>query len=284
MAAHVSNEKKKIVDLMAKLMKDYPIVGAIDLEGMPTAQLQRMRAKIRNDGDVLLVTKRRMMKIAIEKAKESVKGIEQLEDNLKGMPALIFSKKNPFRLYKLLKESKSEAPAKAGQIAPKDIEVKAGPTDFMPGPIIGELAQVGIKAGVDGGKIAIKQDTIVCKEGQVISDKMASMLLRLGIKPMEIGLNLTAVYEGGVIFKRDVLDIDQTKFMADLTNVATQSFNLSVEIGYFTKENIDVIVRNVFYSCKALAEESKFMADVVVEDMLAGAHRAAKEVQAQTNI
>jgi len=284
MAAHVSDEKKKLVELMAKLMKDYPIIGAIDLEGMPTAQLQKMRAKIRNDGDVLLVTKRRVMKIAIEKAKSSVKGIEKLEDNLRGMPALVFSKKNPFRLYKMLKESKSEASAKAGQIAPKDIEVKAGPTDFMPGPIIGELAQVGIKAGVDGGKIAIKQDAVICKEGQVITDKMASMLLRLGIKPMEIGLNLTAVYEDGVIFKKDVLDIDETKFMADLTNAAQQSFNLSVEVGYFTKENIDIIVRNVFYSCKALAEESKFMADVVVEDMLAGAHRAAKEVQAQTNI
>lgn len=284
MAAHVSDEKKKLVDYMTKLMKNYPIIGAIDLEGMPTAQLQKMRAKIRNDGDVLLVTKRRVMKIAIEKSKEAVKGIEQLEDNLKGMPALVFSKKNPFRLYKLLKESKSEAFAKAGQIAPKNIEVKAGPTEFMPGPIISELAQVGLKAGVENGKVAIKQDAVLCKEGQVITDKMASMLMRLGIKPMEIGLNLVAALEDGVIFKRDVLDIDETKFMADLNQAATGSFNLSVEIGYLTKENVDVIIKNVFYSCKALAEESKFMADVVVEDMLAGAQRAAQNVQAQVNV
>jgi large subunit ribosomal protein L10 len=281
--AHVSEEKKQVVETIAKLVKDYPVIGAIDLEGMPTAQLQKMREKLRNNGTVLLVTKRRIMKIAIEKAKEHKKDIEQLEQSLKGMPALIFSKTNPFKLYKQLKESKSEAHAKPGQIAPKNIEVKAGQTNFLPGPIIGELAAVGIKSGVDGGKVAIKQDAIVCKEGEKISDKLSSILLRLDIKPMEIGLNLVACYENGTIFKKDVLDVDEAQFIANITKSATESFNLSVEIGYVTKENIDIIVRNVFYSCKALAEESKFMADVVVEDMLANAERAAKNVQAQTN-
>ena len=51
-----------------------------------------------------------------------------------------------------------------------------------------------------------------------------------------------------------------------------------------TKENIEVVVRNVFYNCKALAEESKFMADVVVEDMLVGAERSAKSLQAEAKV
>jgi large subunit ribosomal protein L10 len=283
MVAHVSEAKKKVVETLVKLFKEYPIIGAIDLEGMPTAQLQKMREKLRNNNTVLLVTKRRVMKIAIEKAKDHKKGIEQLEANLKGMPALIFSKISPFKLYKQLKESKSEAHAKPGQIAPKNIEIKAGATNFLPGPIIGELAAVGIKSGVDAGKVAIKQDAVVCKEGEKISDKLASILLRLDIKPMEIGLNLVAAYENGVIFKKDVLDVDESQYISNITKAAHESFNLSVEIGYLTKENVDIVIRNVFYSCKGLAEESKFMADVVVEDMLKGAHRAAKAVEAQTN-
>jgi large subunit ribosomal protein L10 len=283
MVAHVSEQKKKVVQTLVNLIKDYPIIGAIDLEGMPTAQLQKMREKMRNNNTVLLVTKRRIMKIAIEKAKDQKKDIQQIEQYLRGMPALIFSKTNPFKLYKFLKESKSEAHAKPGQIAPKNIEVKAGPTNFMPGPIIGELAAVGIKSGVDAGKVAIKQDAIVCKEGEKISDKLASMLLRLDIKPMEIGLNLVAAYENGTIFKKDVLDVDEKRFMSNISQAAQESFNLSVEIGYLTKDNVELIVRNVFYSCKALAEETKFMADVVVEDMLANAERAAKNVQSQAN-
>lgn len=282
--AHVSDQKKKVVESFVKLMKDYPIVGAIDLEGMPTAQLQKVRATLRDNDMVLLVSKRRIMKIAIEKAKKDKKGIEELEANLKGMPAMIFSKKDPFKLYKLLKSSKSEAPAKAGQIAPKDIEIKAGVTNFLPGPIISELASVGVKSGVENGKVAIKQDCIVCKEGKVITAKLAEMLTRLNIKPMEVGLNLIAAYENGVIFKKSVLDIDEAKYLADITQAASESFNLSVETGYFTKENVDVIIRNVFYTCKALAEESKFMADVVVEDMLASAERSAKSLKSEANI
>lgn len=282
--AHVADYKKKIVDTFVKLIKDYPIVGAIDVEGMPTAQLQKMREKLRENDVVLLMSKRRLMKIALEKTKDDKKGIEEIEKHLQGMPALIFSKIDSFKLYKLLKQSKSEAPAKPGQIAPKDIVVKAGQTNFLPGPIISELSGVGIKSGVENGKVAIKEDCVVCKEGETISAQLASLLTRLNIKPMEIGLNLVASFEKGVIFKKDVLDIDEEKFLSYITKAASESFNLSVEAGYFTKENVEVIINNVFYSCKALAEESKFMADVVVEDMLAKAEQGAKSLQSEAKI
>src|SRR3989338_2085586 len=114
------------------------------------------------------------------------------------MPALLLKKENPFSLYKILKKSKSSASAKAGQIAPRDIIVPAGPTPFTPGPVISEFAALGIKAGVEGGKVAVKQDTTACKEGKPINAPLASMLARLGIEPMEIGLNLVAVFENGV--------------------------------------------------------------------------------------
>jgi len=281
---HVADSKKKIVNDFVKLIKEYPIIGAIDLEGMPTAQLQTMRAVLRDNDVVLLVSKRRLMKIALDKAKEDKKGVDEIKEHLKGMPALIFSKIDSFKLYKLLKQSKSEAPAKPNQTAPKDIVVKAGKTSFMPGPIISELSSVGIKSGVEDGKVAIKEDCVVCKEGDKINMVLAGLLTRLNIKPMEIGLNLVATFEKGVIFKKSVLDIDEEKFLADITKAALESFNLSVETGYFTKENVDVIIQSIFYSCKALAEESGFMADVVLEDMLAGAERSAKSLQAETKV
>jgi large subunit ribosomal protein L10 len=284
MTAHVSEQKKKDVEILVNLIKEYPIIGAIDLEGMPTAQLQKMRAVLRANDIVLLVSKRRLMKIALEQAKESKKGVEELKNYLQGMPGFIFSRLNSFKLYKLLKSSKSKAPAKAGQIAPKDIEVKAGATPFAPGPVISELGAVGIKSGVENGKVAIKADCIVAKEGDIISAALAGLLTRLEIKPMEIGLNLVASFDNGTLFKKSVLDIDEEKFLSDITKAAQESFNLSVEAGYFTKDNINVILQNVFYSCKALAEESGFLADVVVEDMLSTAERSAKSVQAEAKI
>jgi large subunit ribosomal protein L10 len=282
--AHVSDSKKKVVKEFIRLVKDYSTVGAIDLEGMPTSQLQKMRATLRDNDIVLLVSKRRLMKIALDQSTEAKKGIEQLKEHLKGMPALIFSKKDSFKLFKLLKQSKSEAPAKAGQEAPKDIVVKAGKTNFLPGPIISELANVGIKSGVDDGKVAIKEDAVVAKMGDTISPELAGILTRLDIKPMEIGLNLTATFEEGVIFQREVLDVDEEQIINNITKAAQESFNLSVEAGYFTKDNVNVIIQKVFSECKALAEESGFLADLVVEDMLASAERSAKSLQSEAKV
>jgi large subunit ribosomal protein L10 len=282
--AHVSEEKKKLVKRFIKLINDNPVIGAIDIEGMPAAQLQKMRETLRDNDIELIVAKRRVMKFALEQAKETKKGIEQLEEFLRGMPALIFSKLDSFKLYKLLKSSKSEAPAKAGQIAPKDIEVKAGPTPFLPGPIISELGAVGLKSGVEDGKVAIKEDAIVAKEGDEITPELAGLLTRLNITPMEIGLNLTASFEDGTIFKKDVLDVDEEQFVADITRLAQESFNLSVEAGYLTKDNVEIVVQKIFRECKAVAEESGFLADVVVEDMLAKAEGSAKSLKSAANI
>src|SRR3989344_8566689 len=116
------------------------------------------------------------------------------------MPALIMTELDPFRLYKLLKSSKSPAFAKPGNVLPKDAMVKAGPTNFTPGPIIGELGKFGIKAGVEAGKIVIKEDKVVARAGQKVDAKMAELLIRLDIKPMEIGLNVVACYDRGTIF------------------------------------------------------------------------------------
>ena len=142
--AHVAEYKKRIVQEIIDLANQYPIIGLVNMENLPAPQLQKMRAQLR-DKIKFAMTKKRLIKLALEQAKNSKKGIEKLEDYFTGMPALIFTKENPFRLYNMLKKNNSPAPAKAGQIAPRDIIVPAGPTSFAPGPIIGELGQIGLK-------------------------------------------------------------------------------------------------------------------------------------------
>ena len=119
------------------------------------------------------MTNRRLLKIAFAEAAKKKPGIESLLPHCKGMPALLFTKENPFSLFKLIKANKSPAPAKPGQKAPTDLKILAGPTPFAPGPVISELAALGLKTKVDAGKINIVADAIVCKEGAVISDKLA---------------------------------------------------------------------------------------------------------------
>lgn len=276
-----SPAKQKIVQEFKDLFKKYSIVAALDMELLPTRQLQKMRTTLRKNNCVIKMTKRRVMKIAIDGIKNDVKGVEAIIPHLKGMPALLFTNENPFRLYKMIEKSKSNAPAKAGQKAPKDIVVKSGVTSFAPGPIIGELGQVGIKAGIENGKVAIKTDSVVVKEGDVIKANVASILLRLGIEPMEIGLTITAVLEKGLIYGKDVLAIDETQFMNNIMLAGSSAMNLAVEISYPCKDTIEILLQNSFRDSKAVALEANFMADAVVGDLLAKAEAQASSLKAE---
>jgi len=281
--AHVSEAKKKTVQEYVDLINKYKIIGAVNMEGLPAPQLQKMRLVLQ-DTVFLKMSKRRLLKIALEQCQENKKGIEKLAEYLQGMPALLFTNENPFKLFKILKKNKSNAPAKGGQKAPNDIEVKAGPTAFAPGPIISELGEVGIKCGVENGKIAIKEDSIVAKRDEVISPKLAEILTRLGVEPMEVGLDLIATYEDGVIFNKDVLDVDEEEFINKLQNASRWAFNLSVESAYPTKDNISTLISKSFTDSKGLALETNFLADAVTEELLSKAERQMNSLKDTANI
>jgi len=282
--AFVSQAKKDTVKEFTALLLEYPIVGIVNMEDLPAPQLQTMRALLREDVE-LRMTKRRLIKIAIDAVKDKKPGIEKLLDVQKsGMPALLFTKENPFKLYKKINKNKSAAPAKAGQIAPNDIEVKAGPTSFMPGPIIGELGAVGIKSGVEGGKVAIKENAIVVKAGEEITENVASILARLDIQPMEVGLDLTAMYEDGTLYTKDVLAVDESKYIADITNGSRWAFNLAVEVGFPTSVTLPVLITKAHSASRNLAVEAGILASGVVDMILAKAHSQMMGLKQELNM
>ncbi len=254
--AHVAKEKKEVVTRLKKLINDYNVVAAVDVENLPAKQLLNMRTQLRGKA-YLLISKKRLISIALDEAGKE--GLSELKKHLRGMPALLFSNDNPFTLFKLLKKNKSPAPIKAGQTAPKDIVVKAGGTGFAPGPVIGELGAFGIKAGVEGGKVAVKEDKVVAKEGEQVSAKLAALLQRLDIQPMEIGLNLVAAFENGDVLTKDVLDIDEDAFMAKLKGAASDAYLLTIGIGFPVKENINALLSKAHMEAVALADSQSII-------------------------
>ncbi len=278
--SNAAPEKKAVVKKIVELSKKYPIIGLLNMHSLPAAQYARMRGNLRQNVDMLM-TKKSLILLALEKLKETKNGIDALEKYMPDMPALIFTKDNPFALFKTIKKNKSKAPAKAGQLAPFDLVVPAGPTPFAPGPVLSELSMLGIKAGVEGGKVVVKQDCTVCKQGQPIKAELAAMLARLGIEPMEIGLDLVAVYEGGMIYPKTVLDIDEVKFMSDLTTAASWAFNLAIEASYPSKDTAEPLLQKAFREAKAVALEGGVMEPEIMEELLAKAEREAMSLQSE---
>ena len=263
--SEVSEVKKKEVMLVKDLISKYRTIGILDLTNLPSPQLQDARKKI----DVnIRVTKKRLLKIALN---DVDKGVEKLEDSLeKIIPALILTNNSSFKLAKDLRKGKSFVAAKAGQIAPNDLVVKAGPTNLPPGPIIGELGSVGIRASVEQGKVTVKEDSVIVKAGEVISRKAADVLIKLGIKPMELGLNLVATFENGYLFKKDVLNVDDKYYLNALKLAASEALNLSVSIGYVTEDNIELFLRKAESEAKAVEKIAYGERDKIINTMAKG--------------
>lgn len=272
--AHVSEAKKTVVKKYVELIKAYPIIGSVNMEGMPTAQVQNMREQLRGKVEIVMA-KQRLMKIALKDCAKDKPGIEKLADHLKGMPALLFTKENPFTLYKSLQKNKSSAPAKGGQEAPNDVVVPAGPTGFAPGPIISELGSVGVKAGIEGGKVIVKSDSLVIKSGETFSPALASILSRLGIEPMEIGLDLVATYEAGDIYTKSILAVDEEEYLNNMSTNAMQAFNLAMFIGYPCADTIEPLIKKAVTESRNLAINENIYTKDVIDAILGKAQRQA---------
>lgn len=276
-----SPAKKAVVKKIVTLGKQYPIIGILNMESLPAGSLLQMKKQLRGKVE-LVMTRKTLIQHGLKELK--LQNGEQLLGKITGMPALMFTKENPFALYRIIKKSKTPAAAKAGQISPRDIVLQPGPTPFTPGPVISEFAQLGIKAGVEGGKVAIKQETTVVKEGEPINAKLASMLQRLGIEPMEIGLDLACVYEKGIIYPRSVLDIDEDKFMADLMGAVSGAFNLAIDITFINKDTIETLLGKAHREAKAVGVEGSVMEPELVEEILVKAQRQATAVASEGNV
>ncbi|MFH1683026.1 MAG: 50S ribosomal protein L10 [Candidatus Woesearchaeota archaeon] len=268
-----SEKKIKFVQELAKKAQSYPVIAVVDMQSLPARQLQNMRAQLYKRGIELIMARKRLLELSLKNSQKE--NITALIEKMRGMPALILSKENPFLLYSTLQKSKSQAPAKANQIAPKDIVVKAGGTNFAPGPIISELASVGIKTKVEGGKLAIVNDATVAKEGAIITAKLAEVLKRLNIQPMEIGLNVVAAWDNAIIFSAKQLHVDEEEYYNNIVTAFQEALNLAMEVAYPTTETVELLLQKAFRDSKAVALEQEIFTDATTEEILAKSERQA---------
>lgn len=266
--AHIAEWKKEEVKEIKKLIDSYDVIGVVDLLNIPAKQLQEMRKSLTGHA-LIRLSKINLVNLALEDCNKNKENISELSQYLTGQPALIFTDMNPFRLYKILDDSKTDAPAKVGSIASKDIIVPKGDTGFEPGPFLGELQQIGVSAKIDKGKIVVSSDAVVVKEGEEVPKPVASALARMDIKPMEVGMNLFAVYEDSSIYSADVLAIDEEQTIANLQDAFTKAVNLSVYAGIPTKETISIMVQTAHKRAINLAMEAGILNSKTSEMLLA---------------
>lgn len=271
----VSEKKKKEVKVVRKQLEEYPVIGMLDMHKMPGRQLNQIRNKLRGEAVIRMVKKRLLARIL----QDDRPGIEKLAEYIQGSPALIMSRSNPFKLARIISESKSPSLAREGDIAPNDIVIPAGPTPLPPGPAIGELQKLKLPVGVEGDKIAVKKDTVVAREGEAITKDVADVLAKLGVEPMEIGLNLIAAWEEGTVYEKAILFVPLEEYIDQVKIAASGAFNLAVNINYITQDTVVFLVSKAAAEARALAQNAGVITPETVGLLLAKAQVEEKSLE-----
>ena len=265
--AHIPDWKVKDVQELVEMIKKSRVVGVVGVREIPADNMQQIRGSLRDNVEIRMVRNT----IARRALEASTPEIQPLADYIEDQTALIFSNDNPFKLNSLLEKSKKPMPIKAGARAPKDIIIEAGETSFSPGPMVGKLQAAGIPAAIKSGKVVINQKVTLAKEGEVVPAKTADILKTMEIFPRNVGLELRAAYEGGLIFKSKDLAIDVQAQVSQLSIASAKAFSFAVEIGYATPSTIGPMLQKAQTRARALVLETGMPVPGMMEMLLAKA-------------
>lgn len=242
----ISQAKKDLVKKLSEKMKSKTVM-IVSINKLPSKQFQDIKKKIRNYANIQ-VTKKNLIDYALDHC--GIKELHGLVPYVQESTALLFSDMDAFEISSILADNKSPSKAKAGDVAPFNIEVKAGPTDLVPGQDISALSSVGLIPKVENGKISVMQDKILVKMGDVINDRMASVLGKLNVIPFEVGIEPIAAYIGGIIYSN--IKIDKKDTIEKLEKYYSRSLAFAVEVNYLTKETVDFIITRAVMHANAL--------------------------------
>jgi large subunit ribosomal protein L10 len=246
---HVPEWKKEEVDALVDFIGSHDSVGVVDVTGIPSRQLQAMRAELHGRAAV-----RMSRNSLVHRALDAVDaGVEELVEHVTGQVALIATDDNPFALFQQLEASKTPAPINEGEVAPNDIVIPQGDTGMDPGPFVGELQNVGAQAQIQEGSIKVTADSVVAEAGEAVSADLANVLAELGIEPKEVGLDLRAVYADGTLFEADELAIDVDEYRADVEAAVARGRNLAVNAAIATEQSAPLLLSKARGEAMSLA-------------------------------
>ncbi len=269
--AHTLQWKKKEARELKELIKSSKVIAVARIERFPASLFQKIRKALSGKATIR-VSKTRVFSIAL---KESGIDASALTPFIEGPIAIIFTEMDPFELYMQLKKNRGKMAAKPGMTAEKDIIVYKGDTGLPPGPDLADLKAAGLKPQMKGSSIKIPEDVTLVRKGETVTEAHAKALSKLDIKPVEVGLDVTAALMGGEIFEAGVLDIDLEKTFANIANAYRNALCVSVETAYPVPENIAVLIGKAFNESRAVSLEA-----CILNSCTAGAILARAQAQA----
>ncbi len=267
--------KSQMFAELQEIPRKYRVMALVKMDKVRASQILPLRKKLKGDVEFFSV-KDKVARKALELL--DIPGIREVAGQLTGQCMFLFTDMSPFRLNVLLAKNSVMMAARAGDTASIDVVVRPVNTGVAPGPMLTEFKEAGIPTKIDQGTIWITKETVPVKKGEVVSEKLASLLGKLDIKPVEAGIALESALEEGTVYARDEMVIDVDGFREDLARSHQEAVALTVEIGYVTADNIRQILGRAAQSARSVSAESGYMTDETGEQILQKASGHARSL------
>jgi len=280
-----------------QLLDEYPKCFLVEADNVGSKQMQQIRIALRGHA-VVLMGKNTMMRKAIRGHLQNNPQLELLLPHIKGNIGFVFTKEDLVTIRDMVLANKVKAPARAGAIAPLDVQIPAQNTGL--GPEKTSFFQaLNIPTKITKGTIEIIQNVDLIKTGDKVGMSESTLLNMLGISPFTYGLIVKKVYEAGSIFDPTILDITDDDLKKSIMTAVRNVAAISLSIGYPTIASVPHSIVNGMKKCMAiaavtditfkeaemmkeyLADPSKFASAVAAAAPAAGAGGAAPAEEAK---
>ena len=261
----VLQQKTSEVEEIVDVLKDCKSIGIASLQKVRASQLQELKKSMK--GQVTFrVLKNTLVKLALDEIKKD--DLTQLEEYLEGPNVFIFTDLNPFKLALLLEKGKVKTFAKSGDTAAMDVVIPVSNTGQPPGPVISQLNAVGLPTRIENGSVWVSKDTLVVRRGEAINDRLASVLSKLGIKAVELGMTMRAVYDNGLMITGDQLIVDVAATQKSVGTSNQEAFALALEIGYASKDTIEPLLQRAHQKAISLSVSAVIPTKETIGDLI----------------
>lgn len=251
-------KKAQMYQQLQELPNKYKVVALVRMEKVRSSQLLPLRKKFKGEVEIVSV-KDKVAQKSLSTLK--IPGIEKLAEKLVGQCVLMFTNMSPIKLNILLGKNKIMMAARGGDKASIDVVIKAGNTGITPGPILTDFKEAGVSTKIDQGTVWITKDSVAAKKGDVISGKLATLLSKLDVKAVEAGIVLNSALEDKIVYNQEELTVDVEAYRTAFAQAHQEALSLSIEIGYVTKENVNIILAKASQQARSLAIAAGFLTD-----------------------
>ncbi|KAF0986179.1 hypothetical protein HZS_1319 [Henneguya salminicola] len=258
-------KSKKKIECIAKvktLSDDYQSMIVFNCNNVGSNQLKKIRTIAREHGN-LFMGKNTLFKKGLLSRLDKSK-YDRLIPQLFGNVGLFFTNKNLKDMRDMLESITEMAPVKANMIAQCDVVIPKGVTGLAPDKT-SFFQALSIATMINKANIQILSDVHLLKKGQKVGASEAALMQMLDIRPFSYKLHTKFIYENGLSYPPDVLDITKADILVSFQSAISDVACLSLSISYPTSVSVPYLVQNSLTELVALCMEAEISNSFVEE-------------------